>query len=325
MNDSSLFQRIALIGLGLLGSSIARVAKREGLADQIAGCARSKATRDKALELGFVDSVHEDPTKAVAGADIVFLCTHVGSYGAIAAKISKALKEGAIITDVGSVKRSVISDVRPHVPAGVHFVPGHPVAGTEHSGPEAGFAELFSGRHCILTPEPDCDTAAVEKVSQFWRRAGMDVETMDADHHDRVLAVTSHLPHLIAYTIVATVSDLEAQLSSEAGEDSTLVETSEVIRYSAGGFRDFTRIAASDPEMWRDVFLNNREAILEMLGRFSEDLTALQRAIRWGEGETLEALFRRTREIRRGIIEMRQAGTFEATEPSEKAKAAEQA
>ena len=325
MNDASLFQRIALIGLGLLGSSIARVAKREKLTEQIAGCARSKTTRDKALELGFVDSVHEDPAEAVAGADIVFLCTHVGSYGAIAGKIANALKQGAVVSDVGSVKRAVIDDVRPHIPAGVHFVPGHPVAGTEHSGPESGFADLFAGRHCILTPDPDCDLEAVEKVRQFWQRAGMEVETMDADHHDRVLAVTSHLPHLIAYTIVATVSDLEEQLNREAAADKTLVETNEVIRYSAGGFRDFTRIAASDPEMWRDVFLNNREAILEMLGRFSENLTALQRAIRWGEGETLEALFRRTREFRRGIIEMRQAGTFEATEPSEKAKGAEQA
>ncbi len=325
MNDASLFQRIALIGLGLLGSSIARVAKRERLTEQIAGCARTKTTRDKALELGFVDSVHEDPAEAVAGADIVFLCTHVGSYGAIAGKIANALKQGAVVSDVGSVKRAVIDDVRPHIPAGVHFVPGHPVAGTEHSGPESGFADLFAGRHCILTPEPDCDLEAVEKVRQFWQRAGMEVEMMDADHHDRVLAVTSHLPHLIAYTIVATVSDLERQLNREAAADKTLVETNEVIRYSAGGFRDFTRIAASDPEMWRDVFLNNRKAILEMLGRFSEDLAALQRAIRWGEGETLEALFRRTREIRRGIIEMRQAGTFEATEPSEKAKGAEQA
>ncbi len=322
MSDSSLFQRIALIGLGLLGSSIALVAKREGLTAHIAGCARTEATRNKALELGFVDSVHEDPAEAVADADIVFLCTHVGSYGAIAGKIARALKTGAIITDVGSVKRAVIDDMRPHIPAGVHFVPGHPVAGTEHSGPESGFADLFAGRHCILTPEADCDEAAVEKVCQFWRRAGMEVETMDADHHDRVLAVTSHLPHLIAYSIVATVGDLEAQLSREAAADSSLVDTNEVIRYSAGGFRDFTRIAASDPEMWRDVFLNNRVAILEMLGRFSEDLTALQRAIRWGEGETLEALFRRTREIRRGIIDMRQAGTFEATEPSEKAKGA---
>ena len=318
MNDTSLFQRIALIGLGLQGSSIAWVAKREKLTGRIAGCARTTATRDKALELGFVDSVHENPADAVSDADVVFLCTHIGSYSAIAEAIAPALKKGAIVTDVGSVKRAVIRDVGPHLPDGVHFVPGHPVAGTEHSGPESGFAALFEGRHCVLTPEPDCDSAAVEKIRQFWQSAGMEVETMDADHHDRVLAVTSHLPHLIAYTIVGTVSDLEEQLEREASDDRASIKTSEVARYSAGGFRDFTRIAASDPEMWRDVFLNNRDAILEMLGRFSEDLTALQRAIRWGEAETLESLFRRTREIRRGIIEMRQAGTFSATEPNEK-------
>ena len=318
MNDTSLFQRIALIGLGLQGSSIAWVAKREKLTNQIVGCARTKATRDKALELGFVDSAHENPVDAVSDADVVFLCTHIGSYGAIAKTIAPALKKGAIVTDVGSVKRAVIHDVVPHLPDGVHFVPGHPVAGTEHSGPESGFADLFLGRHCVLTPESDCDPAAVEKISQFWQHAGMSVEMMDADHHDRVLAVTSHLPHLIAYTIVGTVSDLEKELEGEVSDGNTSINTTEVARYSAGGFRDFTRIAASDPEMWRDVFLNNRDAILEMIGRFSEDLTALQRAIRWGEAETLESLFHRTREIRRGIIEMRQAGTFSATEPNEK-------
>jgi cyclohexadieny/prephenate dehydrogenase len=255
---------------------------------------------------------------AVSDADVVFLCTHIGSYGAIAKTIAPALKKGAIVTDVGSVKRAVIHDVVPHLPDGVHFVPGHPVAGTEHSGPESGFADLFLGRHCVLTPESDCDPTAVEKISQFWQHAGMSVEMMDADHHDRVLAVTSHLPHLIAYTIVGTVSDLEKELEGEVSDGNTSINTTEVARYSAGGFRDFTRIAASDPEMWRDVFLNNRDAILEMIGRFSEDLTALQRAIRWGEAETLESLFHRTREIRRGIIEMRQAGTFSATEPNEK-------
>jgi cyclohexadieny/prephenate dehydrogenase len=316
--ETSLFQRIALIGLGLQGSSIARVAKREKLTDQIAGCARTKSTRDKALELGFVDSVHENPADAVSDADVVFLCTHIGSYGAIAEAIAPALKKGAIVTDVGSVKRAVIRDVAPRLPDGVHFVPGHPVAGTEHSGPESGFADLFVSRHCVLTPQPDCDPDAVEKIRQFWQHAGMEVEIMDADHHDRVLAVTSHLPHLIAYTIVGTVSDLEEQLEREAADDRTSIKTNEVARYSAGGFRDFTRIAASDPEMWRDVFLNNRDAVLEMLGRFSEDLAALQRAIRWGEAETLESLFRRTREFRRGIIEMRQAGTFSTTEPNEK-------
>lgn len=320
MNDAPLFQKIALIGLGLQGSSIARVAKREKLTKKIAGCARTKATRDKVLELGLVDSIHEDPVEAVDGADIVFLCTHLGSYASIIKKIAPALKEGMIVTDVGSVKRAVISKIMRYLPIGVHFVPGHPVAGTEHSGPESGFADLFAGRHCILTPEAGCNTVAIERVRGFWQHAGMEVEIMDADHHDRVLAMTSHLPHLIAYTIVATVGDLEEQLKRETDKNNTLVRTKEVIRYSAGGFRDFTRIASSDPEMWRDVFLNNREAILEMLGRFSEDLTALQRAIRWGDGETLESLFHRTREIRRSVIEMHQAGTFRATEPQKKAK-----
>ena len=318
MNDTSLFQRIALIGLGLQGSSIAWVAKRESLTTHIVGCARTKATRDKALELGFVDSVHENPADAVSDADVVFLCTHIGSYGAIAKAIAPALKKGAIVTDVGSVKRAVIRDVVPYLPDDVHFVPGHPVAGTEHTGPESGFADLFVDRYCVLTPESDCDPAAVDKIRQFWQHAGMSVEMMDADHHDRVLAVTSHLPHLIAYTIVGTVSDLEKELEREVSDGDTSINTNEVARYSAGGFRDFTRIAASDPEMWRDVFLNNRDAILEMIGRFSEDLTALQRAIRWGEAETLYSLFHRTREIRRDIIEMRQAGTFSATEPNEK-------
>lgn len=325
MNKTSLFQKIALIGLGLQGSSIARVAKRENLTKTISGCARTKVTRDKALELNLVDSIHEDPAEAVIGSDIVFLCTHLGSYASILKKISPSLKEGMIVTDVGSVKRAVINDVMQYLPVGVHFVPGHPVAGTEHSGPESGFADLFEGRHCILTPESACNKVAIESVKEFWQRAGMEVEIMDADHHDRVLAVTSHLPHLIAYTIVATVGDLEEQLNRETDDNNSLVRTKEVIRYSAGGFRDFTRIASSDPEMWRDVFLYNREAILEMLGRFSEDLTALQRAIRWGDGETLESLFHRTREIRRGVVEMHQAGTFRATEPSKKERGPGQA
>lgn len=323
MNATTLFNKLALIGLGLQGSSIAWVARRESLVNEIAGCARTSATRAKAIDLGFVDSIHKNPAEAVSDADIVFLCTHVGSYSAIAKTIAPALKKGAIVTDVGSVKQAVIRDVHPHIPEGVHFVPGHPVAGTEHSGPESGFSELFAGRHCILTPKSDCDAAAVNKVRQFWERAGMEVKTMDAEHHDRVLALTSHLPHLIAYTIVATVSDLEAQLGQEAAETSSIVQAKEIFRYSAGGFRDFTRIASSDPEMWRDIFLNNRKEILEMLGRFSEDLTALQRAIRWGEAETLETLFRRTREIRMGILEMGQAGTFSATEPKEKEKGLE--
>ncbi len=315
MSEAPLFDRIALVGLGLIGSSLARVVKRENLAAHVAGCARTAATREKALELGFVDSVHPDPASAAEGADLVVLCTPIGVYAEVTAAMAPALAEGAIVTDVGSVKVAVIRDVGPLLPEGVHLVPGHPVAGTEHSGPEAGFAELFEERYCILTPPPGTDQKAVERVAELWRRAGSMVELMDAHHHDRVLAITSHLPHLIAYTIVATASDLEEQLRREAKDEADVVETAEVIRYSAGGFRDFTRIAASDPVMWRDVFLNNREAVLEMLGRFTEDLAALQRAIRWGEGDKLQTLFERTRAIRRGVVEMRQAGTFIPVEP----------
>lgn len=309
-----LFDRIAIIGLGLEGSSLARVIKREGMANHIAGCARTQATLDKAVELGFVDSVTLDPAIAVADAGLVMLCSPPGTYAEIAARLAPALAPGAIVTDVGSVKQAAIRDVGPLLPEGVHFVPGHPIAGTEHSGPESGFAELFEHRYVILTPPPGTDGAAVDAVTALWRRAGSMVDIMDAAHHDRVLAITSHLPHLIAYTIVGTVADLESQLRRESAEHGDVVETSEVIKYSASGFRDFTRIAGSDPIMWRDIFLNNRGAVLEMLGRFVEDLTALQRAIRWGEGETLEDLFTRTREIRRGVVEMGQAGQFIATE-----------
>ncbi len=287
---SVIYKRVALIGLGLIGSSLSHVMRRDGLTEHIAGFARSSATRVKAVELGLVDSMHESAAAAVAGADLVILCTPVGTYGDLAGEIAPALKPGATLTDVGSVKGAVVRDVAPHVPAQVHFIPGHPIAGTEQSGPESGFATLFSGRWCILTPPPGADEAAVETLRAFWQACGSHVDVMDVDHHDRVLAITSHLPHLIAYNIVATAADLEE------------VTDSEVIKYSAGGFRDFTRIAASDPTMWRDVFLNNRGAVLEMLGRFSEDLSALQRAIRWGDGETLFNLFTRAREIRRGII-----------------------
>jgi cyclohexadieny/prephenate dehydrogenase len=289
------FRRVALIGIGLIGSSLARVIRRDGLADHIAVSARTQHTLDVATRLGLADSTSLDARKAVEGADLVVLSVPLGAYGSIASVIGSGVKPGAIVTDVGSVKECVIADVGPHLPEGVHLVPGHPVAGTEHSGPEAGFAELFAGRYCILTPPPGTDPSAIETVTALWRQAGMIVETMSAQHHDRVLAITSHLPHLIAYTIVGTATDLEEQLKSE------------VIRYSAGGFRDFTRIAASDPVMWRDVFLNNRDAVLEMLGRFTEDLTALQRAIRWGEGDGLQEKFTRTREIRRGILEVKQA------------------
>ncbi len=312
--SAPLFDRVALIGLGLEGSSLARVMKRDGLAGHIAGCARTQATMDTAIKLGFVDSVDADPAIAVADADLVVLCTPLGEYGEVAAKISGSLKQGGIVTDVGSVKLAVVRDVGPHIPDGVHFVPGHPIAGTEKSGPEAGFAELFENRYVILTPPPGTDEGAIERVAELWRRAGSMVEIMDVAHHDRVLAITSHLPHLIAYTIVATASDLEEQLHREGADAVDVVETKEVIKYSASGFRDFTRIAGSDPVMWRDVFLNNREAVLEMLGRFTEDLTALQRAIRWGDGDTLQELFTRTREIRQGVVEMGQAGRFIPTE-----------
>ena len=286
----AMFGRVALIGLGLIGSSLSRVIRREKLATHIAGHARSAKTRETAKRIGLADSIHDQAEGAVEDADLVVLCVPLGAYGAIAQAIRSRLKRGAILTDVGSVKGSVLRDVAPHVPDGVHLVPGHPIAGTEQSGPESGFAELFSGRWCILTPGPSSDAAAVERLTQFWKACGSHVEIMDADHHDLVLAITSHLPHLIAYNIVGTAADLEE------------VTKSEVIKYSAGGFRDFTRIAASDPTMWRDVFLTNKGAVLEMLGRFSEDLSALQRAIRWDDGATLMTLFERAREIRRGII-----------------------
>jgi cyclohexadieny/prephenate dehydrogenase len=290
-----LFGRVALIGIGLINSSLARAMRRDGLAGEIAACARTHATLDTARQLGLADSATTDPRQAVDGADLVVLGSPLGTYGALAAAMAPGLKPGCIVTDVGSAKACVLTDVAPHLPEGVHLVPGHPVAGTEHSGPEAGFAELFAGRYCILTPSPGTDETAVGRVAELWQRCGMIVERMDAHHHDRVLAITSHLPHLIAYTIVGTATALEEQVKSE------------VIRFSAGGFRDFTRIAASDPVMWRDVFLNNRDAVLEMLGRFSEDLTALQRAIRWGEGDALEDVFTRTREIRRGVLAAKQA------------------
>ncbi len=290
-----LFERVAVIGVGLIGSSLARVMRRDRLAGRIVGVARTAATRDAALRLGFVDEVTDDAAAAVAGADLVVLAVPLGAYRAIAEAIGPALAPGAIVTDVGSVKRSALADVAPHLPAHVQFVPGHPIAGTEHSGPEAGFDTLFVGRWCVLTPPPGTDPRAVERVAELWRRAGSNIEVMDAEHHDKVLAITSHLPHFIAYTIVGTVVDLEQATQRE------------VIKFAASGFRDFTRIAASDPVMWRDVFLYNRDAVLEMLQRFNEDLTRLQRAIRWGEAEVLEDWFKRTREIRRGIIDAGQA------------------
>jgi cyclohexadieny/prephenate dehydrogenase len=289
------FPRVAFIGIGLIGSSLARLMIRDKLAGKITACARSQKTLDAVKRLKLADSVTDDPAVAVKGADLVVLAAPLSANAEIGKRIAAALKPGAIVTDVGSVKQAVIKDLRPVLPKGVHLVPGHPVAGTEFSGPEAGFADLFKDRWCILTPIPGGDAAAVEKVKALWEAAGMKVVAMDAAHHDKVLAITSHLPHLIAYTIVGTASGLEEALKSE------------VIKFSAGGFRDFTRIAASDPVMWRDVFLNNREAVLEMLQRFSEDLTALQRAIRHGEGKKLEEVFTRTRAIRKSIVDAKQA------------------
>jgi cyclohexadieny/prephenate dehydrogenase len=291
MTEVAKFQKVALIGIGLIGSSLARVIRRDGLAKEIVACARSEATRKAALDLGLADTVTDDPAIAARGADLVVICTPIGAYATIAAKIGPVLDKGAIVTDVGSVKRAVVDVLSPHIPDGVHLVPGHPIAGTENSGPESGFDTLFEQRWVILTPPDGTDEAAIERVANLWRSAGSKIEIMDPDHHDQVLAITSHVPHLIAYTIVGTATDLEDRLRSE------------VIKFAASGFRDFTRIAASDPVMWRDIFLNNKGAVLEMLGRLTEDLSALQRAIRNEDGDALEAHFNRTREIRRSVVE----------------------
>jgi cyclohexadieny/prephenate dehydrogenase len=290
-----LFERVALIGIGLIGSSLARVLRRDSPGTKLVACARRTETLAAVRRLEIADDTTHDPAKAVEGADLVVVATPLSAYAEIGERIAPALKDGAIVTDVGSVKQAVIRDLGPHIPRSVHFVPGHPVAGTEHSGPESGFAELFRDRWCILTPTPETIPEAAARVGRMWEDCGMRVVTMSADHHDKVLAMTSHLPHLIAYTIVGTATSLEESLKSE------------VIEFSASGFRDFTRIAASDPVMWRDIFLNNREAVLEIVQRFTEDLTALQRAIRWGEGDKLQELFTRTRAIRRSIIEAKQA------------------
>jgi cyclohexadieny/prephenate dehydrogenase len=282
------FARVAIIGMGLIGSSLARAVRETMPTVRLTVTDGDAAVRDRVRALALADDVTDNAGAAVVDAELVILAVPVGAMAAVAAEVAAELAPGAIISDVGSVKARVLADLSAALP-GVAIVPGHPVAGTEKSGPDAGFASLFKDRWCILTPA--VENADSDKVAAFWTRLGAKVELMDAQHHDRVLAVTSHLPHLIAYSIVGTASDLES------------VTRSEVIKYSAGGFRDFTRIAASDPVMWRDVFLNNREAVLETLGRFTEDLVALQRAIRWGEGETLEALFTRTRAIRRSIIE----------------------
>jgi cyclohexadieny/prephenate dehydrogenase len=294
-----IFERIALIGIGLIGSSIARRIKRDGLANHVSVSARSQKSLDTAIELNFADSATLDQKDSVKNADLIIICSPVGTYSDIIQNIKSNLKLGAIITDVGSVKQAVIRDLEPHIPEGVHLVPAHPVAGTERSGPEAGFPELFEDRWCIITPTSQTDKKSIDQVTEFWKSLGSNIEIMEPKHHDLVMAMTSHLPHLIAYTIVGTATDLEKSL------------TNEVIKFSAGGFRDFTRIAASDPTMWRDVFLNNRDAVLEMLQRFSEDITALQRAIRWGEGNTLHELFSRTQEVRRGVIEAKQEKMYD--------------
>ena len=291
-----LFQRLALIGVGLIGSSVARIAmERRDIASEIVVNARTQKTLDRVMELGIADRVEADPGRAVEGADCVMLCAPVGAFSALAEAIAPHLAPGCVLTDVGSTKQSVIRDVGPLVPAGVHFVPGHPVAGTEYSGPDAGFTTLFQGRWALLTPPPGTDEDAVEKVAELWRRCGSMVERMEPAHHDRVLAIVSHLPHLIAFTICGTADDLEDESRRE------------VMQFAASGFRDFTRIAASDPTMWRDIFLNNREALLEMLARFMEDAQAMSRAVRWGDAAYIEDKIERGRKIRRSLIELKQA------------------
>lgn len=307
-----MFDRIALIGIGLIGSSLARKIRQENLAGEIVISTRSQETLARAAELGLGDRYVSDPAEAVVDADLVIVSVPVGSSGAVAELIASSLKTGAIVTDVGSTKASVIAQMQPHMPEHVHFIPGHPLAGTEKSGPDAGFAELFENRWCILTPLEGTHEAAVERLAAFWRGCGSNIDTMDPQHHDMVLAMVSHLPHIIAYNIVGTADDLET------------VTKSEVIKYSASGFRDFTRLAASDPTMWRDVCLHNKDAILEMLSRFSEDLASLQRAIRWGDGDKLFEMFTRTRAVRRSIIEAGQEidapdfGRFVASHPEKR-------
>ncbi|MSP02345.1 MAG: prephenate/arogenate dehydrogenase family protein [Acetobacteraceae bacterium] len=290
------FKRLALLGIGLIGSSVARIAKAQGdIAAEIVVNARTQKTLDRVVELGFADRVEPDPAKAVEGADCVMLCAPVGAFAALAEAIGPHLAHGAVLTDVGSTKQSVIRDVGPFVPSGVHFVPAHPLAGTEHSGPDSGFTTLFQGRWTLLTPPPGTDEAAIEKVAELWRRCGSMVERMEPGHHDRVLAIVSHLPHFLAFTICGTADDLAEETRRE------------VTNFAASGFRDFTRIAASDPVMWRDIFLNNREALLEMLARFMEDAQAMARAIRWGDAAYIEDKVERGRKIRRSLIELKQA------------------
>ena len=296
MAPEPLFKRLTFLGIGLIGSSVARIARQRGdLAAEIVVNARTRRTLDRVMELGIADRVEIDPGKAVEGADCVMLCAPVGAFAGLAQAIAPHLMPGAVLTDVGSTKQSVIRDIGPLVPDGVHFVPAHPIAGTEHSGPDSGFPELFQGRWTLITPLPGSDAAAVEKIAELWRRCGSLVERMEPAHHDRVLAIVSHLPHLIAFTICGTADDLADETRQE------------VVNFAASGFRDFTRIAASDPVMWRDIFLNNREALLEMLQRFMEDAQAMARAVRWGDTAYIEDKVERGRKIRRSLIERKQA------------------
>ncbi|HMO28403.1 prephenate/arogenate dehydrogenase family protein [Enterovirga sp.] len=305
--EAPIVRRLAVVGIGLIGSSIIHACRARRIAGHVVAIDRDPAVVGRCRALGLGDEQTTD-IAGIAGCDLVVLCIPVGAFAEVAAAMAPHLKPGAIVSDVGSVKGSIIAQISPHLPAGVHLVPAHPVAGTEYSGPDAGFATLFQRRWCILTPPEGTDAAATGLVDRFWHAMGADVEVMTAEHHDRVLAITSHVPHLIAYNIVGTAADLET------------VTESEVIKFSAGGFRDFTRIAASDPTMWRDIFLHNREAVLEMLGRLNEDVAILARAIRWGDGETLFRLFTRTRAIRRGIIDQGQ----DAAEPDFGRRHAEQ-
>ncbi|MBT07372.1 MAG: cyclohexadienyl dehydrogenase [Rhodospirillaceae bacterium] len=293
--EKILFDRVALIGAGLIGSSLGRAIRQEQLAKSVAAYSRRSDTRERLSHLGIVDNVAKSIKEAVDDADLIIISVPVGASEDVAKKLGPHIKPGAIVTDTGSVKEAVIRAVVPHLPNSANFVPGHPIAGTENSGPEAGFASLFEGRWCVITPTNDTNQSAIDKVTNLWQRMGSKVDIMSAAHHDKVLAITSHIPHLIAFNIVGTVADLEDDTKMEA------------VKYAAGGFRDFTRIAASDPEMWRDVFMENREAVLEMLGRFSEDLSALQRAIRRGDANSLETKFTRTRDLRRRVIDAEQA------------------
>lgn len=288
---SPLFSKVALIGVGLIGSSLCHAMRRAGLADNIVASARTQKTLDTALRLGLIDEGFQEASEAVKDANLVILCVPVGLSGDIAKQIAPNLKAGAIVSDVGSVKGSVVSQMTPYLPDNIHFIPGHPIAGTEYSGPESGFATLFDDRWCILTPPEDVQQEAIDRLVAFWQGCGSRVEIMTPEHHDLVLAATSHLPHLIAFNIVGTATDLGK------------VTDSEVIQYSASGFRDFTRIAASDPVMWRDIFLHNKEAVLEVLSRFNEDIGVLTRAIRDDDGEKLEALISRTRKIRKELLD----------------------